>query len=275
MATIKINEIIHQQKNSQEKLEKKIRHYVGKAIADYKMIEHGDKVLVCLSGGKDSHTLLWVLNTLRKRAKIRFDLQAFTLDQKQPGFDDSNLRAYLENEKIPYEIKGEDTYSIVKEKVEPGKTYCSLCSRLRRGIIYKYAEDNGFTKIALGHHRDDLITSLLMSIFYNGEISSMPPKLRSDNGKNIVIRPLVYVQEKDISDFARLKKFPIIPCNLCGTQENLKRKEINQLIVNLAKQNPKIPSNMLHALGHVRKSQLMDKKLWDFNIFEENNHDGA
>lgn len=246
------------------KIERKLQHYIEKAINDFAMIKKGDKVMVCLSGGKDSFTLLTILNNMRIQSNYKFELMSFTLDQAQPGWDDSTLKAWLENKKIPYQIITRDTYSIVKEKLPEGKTYCSLCSRLRRGIIYTYAEEHGFNKIALGHHRDDLIQSLMMSILYNGTVKSMPPKLLSDNKKHIVIRPLAYCQEKDIETFAEEQQFPIIPCNLCGSQENLMRKRIKKLIDDLAKENPKIPSNMLHAMQSVRPSQLMDKKLWDF-----------
>lgn len=246
------------------KAEKKLLHYTGKAIADYKLIEHGDRVMVCLSGGKDSYTLLSILKLLKERAKVKFDLFSFTLDQVQPGWDDQHLRAFLEKEKIPYEVLSRDTYSIVKDKIPEGNTYCSLCSRLRRGIIYRYAEEHGFNKIALGHHRDDLIRTLLMSIFYQGEISSMPPKLLSDNKKHVLIRPLAYCQEKDIITYARERKFPIIPCTLCGSQDNLARVRVKKLVDALAEDNPKIPSNMLHALQNIKPSQLMDSKLWDF-----------
>jgi tRNA 2-thiocytidine biosynthesis protein TtcA len=249
-------------------VEKKLLHYTGKAIADYGMIRRGDRVMVCLSGGKDSFTMLKMLQHLRRRAHGKFELFAFTLDQAQPGWDDGPLRQWLENNAIKYEILREDTYSIVKSKIPEGQTYCSLCSRLRRGIIYSYAEDNGYNKIALGHHRDDLIRTLLMSIFYNGEIRSMPPKLLSDNKKHIVIRPLTYCQEKDIIEYAQEQKFPIIPCTLCGSQENLVRQRVKVLIDQLAQENPKIPSNMLHALSSVKPSQLMDKKLWDFKNLE-------
>lgn len=250
-------------------LEKKLLHYTGKAIADYGMIHSGDRIMVCLSGGKDSFTMLHILKLLQQRAKVKFELFGFTLDQAQPGWDDTKLRAWYESMKVPYEILTRDTYSIVKEKIPEGQTYCSLCSRLRRGIIYRYAEEKGFNKIALGHHRDDLIRTLLMSIFYNGNISSMPPKLLSDNKKHIIFRPLVYCQENDIAEFARLMEFPIIPCNLCGSQENLMRKQIKLLIDQLSQGNPKIPSNMLHALSSVKPSQLMDKKLWDFKGLEK------
>lgn len=249
---------------SRSKTEEKLLHYTGKAIADYNLIQAGDRVMVCLSGGKDSFTMLSILKLLQARSKHAFELFSFTLDQAQPGWDDGALRQFLEKLKVPYEILTRDTYSIVKEKIPEGQTYCSLCSRLRRGIIYRYAEEKGFNKIALGHHRDDLITTLLMSIFYNGEIRSMPPKLLSDNKKHVVIRPLVYCQEADIRTYAEQRKFPIIPCNLCGAQENLARVRVKKLIQELALKNPKIPSNMLHALQAIKPSQLMDKALWDF-----------
>lgn len=250
-------------------IEKKLLHYTGKAIADFNMIQTGDRVMVCLSGGKDSFTMLRILTMLRRRARAKFELFAFTLDQAQPGWNDSKLREWLDITKVPYEILTRDTYSIVKDKIPEGNTYCSLCSRLRRGIIYRYAEEHGFNKVALGHHRDDLIRSLLMSILYSGEISSMPPKLLSDNKKHIVIRPLVYCQENDIIEYAKEQRFPIIPCNLCVSQENLTRQRVKVLIDELAKENPKIPSNILHALQSVRVSQLMDKKLWDYKNLDK------
>lgn len=249
-------------------VEKKLLHYTGKAIADFNMIQRGDRVMVCLSGGKDSFTLLTILHALRKRSNNKFDIFAFTLDQAQPGWDDSRLHAWLQDKNIPYEVLTRDTYSIVKEKIPEGKTYCSLCSRLRRGIIYRYAEEHGFTKIALGHHRDDLIRTLMMSILYNGDTRSMPPKLLSDNKKHIVIRPLCYVQEKDIITFAQEQAYPIIPCTLCGSQENLARKRIGKLIDQLAEENPKIPSNILHALQSIKPSQLMDQDLFSFKNLE-------
>lgn len=249
-------------------VEKKLLHYTGKAISDFNMIQRGDRVMVCLSGGKDSFTLLSLLHTLRKRSNNKFELFSFTLDQAQPGWDDQKLHEWLQTRKIPYEVLTRDTYSIVKDKIPEGKTYCSLCSRLRRGIIYRYAEENGYTKIALGHHRDDLIRTLLMSILYNGDVRSMPPKLLSDNKKHIVIRPLCYVQEQDIITFANEQNYPIIPCTLCGSQENLARKRITRLINQLAEENPKIPSNMLHALQSIKPSQLMDQDLWQFKNLE-------
>lgn len=249
-------------------LEKKLLHYTGKAIADFNMIQHGDRIMVCLSGGKDSFTLLRILSLLQRRARIDFEIFAFTLDQAQPGWDDRALRDWLNTQQIPHEILTRDTYSIVMDKIPEGNTYCALCSRLRRGIIYRYAEEKGFNKIALGHHRDDLIRTLLMSILYNGEIRSMPPKLLSDNKKHILIRPLVYCQEADIASFAHEMAFPIIPCNLCGSQENLMRKRVKALIDQLAAENPKVPSNMLHALTSIKPSQLMDKHFWDFKGLE-------
>lgn len=237
---------------------------MGKAINDYKMLENGDRVMVCLSGGKDSFSLLTILNALNIEMNHPWEIFSYTLDQSQPGWDDSKLRAWLEENNIHYEIETRNTYKVVKEKIPEGKTYCSLCSRLRRGNIYRYAQENGFNKVALGHHRDDLITTLLMSILYGGQIRSMPPKLLSDNKKSIIIRPMAYCQEADIIKFANEMQFPIIPCNLCGSQENLARVKVKKLIKDLAKDNPKVPSNMLHALQSVAPSQLMDHSLWDF-----------
>ena len=250
------------------KLEKKLLHYVGKAIADYHMIETGDKVMVCLSGGKDSYVLVKILHLLQLKTRGKFEMLSFTLNQMQPGWHDEPMRAWLRSEKIPFEILDRDTYSIVKEKVPKNKTYCLMCSRLRRGIIYRYARENGFNKVALGHHREDLNTSLLMSIFYNGAVCSMPPKLLSNTGDNIVIRPLAYCQEQDILDYAKEQGMPIIPCGLCSSQENLMREKVGRLIKELAVHNPKVPSNILSALQNVKLSQLMDKGLWDFDQFK-------
>jgi tRNA 2-thiocytidine biosynthesis protein TtcA len=249
--------------------EKKLLHYLRKAISDYSLIKPNDKVMVCLSGGKDSYTLLTLLNTLRIQWHYSFSIFAFTLDQSQPGWNDEHMRAWLNERSIPFAIITRDTYSIVKEKIPVGKTFCSLCSRLRRGIIYRYARENGFNKIALGHHRDDIIETLLMSVLYSGQIRSMPPKLLTDDKSNIVIRPLAYCQEKDIQRFADFQKFPIIPCNLCGSQENLTRQRVKLLIAELARQNSKVPSNILHAVSSVAPSQLMDKALWDFSALDE------
>ena len=258
---------MHIEKES--KVRKKLLHYTGKAIADYNMIQKGDRVMVCMSGGKDSFSLAVLLRDLWIRSNKKFELFFFTLDQAQPGWDDTGLRAWFEEYKVPYEILTRDTYSIVKEKIPENQTYCSLCSRLRRGIIYRYAEEHGFNKIALGHHRDDLVITLMMSILYNGNVRSMPPKLLSDNKKHIVIRPLAYCQEKDIIEFAKEQKFPIIPCNLCGSQNNLMRVKTKALLASLAKDNPKVPSNILHALGSIKPSQLMDHALFDFKNLEK------
>lgn len=241
---------------------------MSRAISDYNMIQEGDKVLVCLSGGKDSYTMLHLLHQLKQRSGHKFELFSLTLDQVQPGWDDTGLKAWLKEKDYPYEVLRRDTYSIVKEKTPEGKTTCSICSRLRRGNIYTYAKKNGFTKIALGHHRDDLIESLLMSTMYSGEISSMPPKLLTQDKRHIVIRPMVYCKESHIIEYAEEQHYPIIPCNLCGSQENLTRQKVKALIKDLSIQNPKIPSNMLHALGSVRKTQLMDADLWDFKNLE-------
>ncbi len=251
------------------KLEKKLLHYITKAIADYKMIEKGDRVMVCLSGGKDSFTLLYLLNEIRKNSQNRFSLHSYTLDQSQPGWNDAGLRAWLEDQRIEYTVEKRDTYSVVTEKIPVGNTYCSLCSRLRRGNIYRFAEENGFNKVALGHHRDDLIQSMLMSMLYNGQIRSMPPKLLTDNKRNIVIRPLAYCKESDIIEYSKIREYPIIPCNLCGSQENLKRQRVKRLIDELASENEKVPSNLFGALSNIQPSQLMDKKLWDFMKLEE------
>lgn len=251
------------------KTEKKLYHYLSKAIADYKMIASGDRVMACLSGGKDSYTMVKLLRRYRQQQKHKFDLSIYTLDQTQPGWDDSALRNWLEAEGLPYEIESRNTYKVVTEKVPEGKTYCSLCSRLRRGNIYRYAEDNGFNKVALGHHRDDMIETLMMSMLYSGQIRSMPPKLLTDSKKQMVIRPLAYCQEADIRLFAREQGFPIIPCNLCGSQSNLMRQKVKKLLAELAEHNPKVPSNLLHALQSVQPSQLMDKKLWDFNALDQ------
>lgn len=245
------------------KLERKLLHYSGKAIADYSMIQTGDKIMVCLSGGKDSLVLTYILWLLQCRTNNKFKIKIFILDQGLPNFDASKMRSWLEHYAIPYVIQKEDTYSIVKQKSKDN-AYCMLCSRLRRGIIYSYARINGFNKIALGHHRDDLITSLLMSIFYKGEIASMPPKLLANDKTNIIIRPLCYCQEQDIKNYAQAKNFPINPHNLCVAKENMTRQRISELIMQLAKDNPKIPSNILHALQRIRPSQLMDRSLFKF-----------
>ncbi len=256
------------------RIEQKLLNYTGKAVADYNMIQRGDRVLVCLSGGKDSYTLLNMLDRLRQDRHRAFEIFAYTLDQSQPGWDDSGLRVWLEDRRIPYMIERRNTYAVVIDKIPEGKTYCSLCSRLRRGNIYRYAHEHGFTKIALGHHRDDLIESALMSMLYSGAIRSMPPKLLTDDQRHIVIRPLAYCQEQDIIEYATGQGFPIIPCNLCGSQENMARKRVKQLIRELAEQNPKVPSNLLNALGNLHPSQLMDHEHWDFRGLETQRETG-
>ena len=249
--------------------EKRLMHHMGKAIADFNMIQNGDRVLVCLSGGKDSFTMVQLLHKARLRSGKDFHMKAFTLDQSQPGWDDSKMRAWLEDKGYEYEIMTRDTYSIVMDKIPEGKTYCSLCSRLRRGNIYGYAERNGYNKIALGHHRDDLIESIVMSMFYSGITSSMPPKLLTDSKKHIVIRPLAYCHEKDIIKYAKEQEYPIIPCNLCGSQENMTRKKVKKLIADLAADNPKVPGNIMAALGNLKLTQLMDHDLHDFKNLED------
>ncbi|MFM0225877.1 tRNA 2-thiocytidine(32) synthetase TtcA [Paraburkholderia dipogonis] len=246
------------------KLFKRLARQVGEAIVDFNMIENGDKVMVCLSGGKDSYAMLEILMRLRERAPINFDIVAVNLDQKQPGFPEHVLPEYLKQLDIPFHIENQDTYSIVKRLVPEGKTTCSLCSRLRRGILYRVAGELGATKIALGHHRDDILQTLLLNMFYGGKLKGMPPKLQSDDGKNIVIRPLAYVKETDLEKYAELREFPIIPCNLCGSQPNLKRAEMKALVRDWEKRFPGRIENMFNALSNVVPSHLMDHKLFPF-----------
>ncbi|AOK05559.1 tRNA 2-thiocytidine(32) synthetase TtcA [Burkholderia sp. AU28942] len=246
------------------KLFKRIVRQVGQAIGDYNMIEQGDKVMVCLSGGKDSYAMLDVLLRLRERAPIDFDIVAVNLDQKQPGFPEHVLPEYLTRIGVPFHIENQDTYSIVKRLVPEGKTTCSLCSRLRRGILYRVAGELGATKIALGHHRDDILQTLLLNMFYGGKLKGMPPKLQSDDGKNVVIRPLAYVKETDLEKYAELREFPIIPCNLCGSQPNLKRAEMKALIREWDKRFPGRVDNMFSALANIVPSHLMDTTQFPF-----------
>ena len=246
------------------KLEKRLCREVGKAIVQYNMIEEGDKVMVCMSGGKDSYALLDILLKLQKRAPIHFDLVAVNLDQKQPGFPEHVLPDYLTSVGVPFHIENEDTYSIVKRLIPEGKTTCSLCSRLRRGILYRVADELGATKIALGHHRDDMLATLLLNMFFGGKLKSMPPKLVSDDGRHVVIRPLAFVAEKDTTQWAKVRQFPIIPCNLCGSQENLQRKQVSEMLREWQKKYPGRVENMANALQNVVPSHLLDGALYDF-----------
>ena len=246
------------------KLAKRLRHQVGRAIADFGMIEDGDKVMVCLSGGKDSYTLLDVLLQLQKKAPVKFSITAVNLDQKQPGFPEHVLPDYLTSIGVDFHIIEQDTYSVVSRVIPEGKTMCSLCSRMRRGALYTYAETHGFTKIALGHHRDDLVNTFFLNLFFHAKLSGMPPKLLSDDGKHVVIRPLAYVREDDIEAYAEAKGFPIIPCNLCGSQENLQRKQVKKMLAQWEKDTPGRIETMARALGDIRPSQLSDPKLFDF-----------
>lgn len=243
--------------------EKKLHFYITKAIADYKMLQKGDKVMICLSGGKDSFSLVKIMHTLVQNGTYDVKLMVYTLDQSQPGWDDRDMRAYLEKHDINYVIEKRDTYSVVIDKIPENKTYCSLCSRLRRGNIYRFARENKMDKIMLGHHRDDVIESVLMSMFYQGKIKSMPAKLLTEDKENVVVRPMIYCQERDIARFAKEQNFPIIPCNLCGSQENLKRQKIKNLIHELARENPVIPQNIFASLSNVVPSHLYDSSLFD------------
>ncbi|WP_370216039.1 tRNA 2-thiocytidine(32) synthetase TtcA [Idiomarina sp.] len=247
------------------KLQKRIRRETGKAIQQFSMIEHNDKIMVCLSGGKDSYTLLDTLMYLKRVAPIHFDIVAVNLDQKQPGFPEHVLPKYLDSIGVDYEIVEEDTYSIVKDKIPEGKTTCSLCSRLRRGILYKTAKRLGATKIALGHHRDDMIETLFLNMFYGGKLKSMPPKLVSDNGEHVVIRPLAFCREKDIARYSEAMEFPIIPCNLCGSQENLQRKNIKMMLNQWDRQFPGRIESIFTAMQNVTPSHLVDNELFNFD----------
>jgi tRNA 2-thiocytidine biosynthesis protein TtcA len=252
------------QAHERHKLAKRLRRQVGQAIADYGMIEDGDKVMVCLSGGKDSYTMLDLLLQLQKKAPVRVELVAVNLDQKQPGFPEHVLPDYLKALGVPFTILEQDTYSVVKRVVPEGKTMCSLCSRLRRGALYQHAKDHGFTKIALGHHRDDLVATFFMNMFFHAKLATMPPKLRSDDGEHVVIRPLAMVSEADIVDYADWKQFPIIPCTLCGSQENLQRKQVGKMLAQWEKEHPGRIDTIARSLADVRPSQLADASLFDF-----------
>jgi tRNA 2-thiocytidine biosynthesis protein TtcA len=246
------------------KLQKRLRRLVGSAIVDYNMIEEGDKVMVCLSGGKDSYTMLDILMSLQKTAPIDFEIIAVNMDQKQPGFPEQVLPEYLSGLGVPFHIIEKDTYSIVKDIIPEGKTTCGLCSRLRRGTLYSFADEIGATKIALGHHRDDIIETLFLNMFYGGKLKAMPPKLLSDDKRNIIIRPLAYCKEEDIIAFSELKGFPIIPCNLCGSQENLQRQVVKDMLHAWEKQYPGRTETLFSAIKNVSPSQLADNNLFNF-----------
>jgi len=250
--------------NRFKKLQAQLRGQVGKAIGDYGMIVDGDRVMVCLSGGKDSYTLLDMLLSLRDRAPVSFELIAVNLDQKQPGFPADVLPTYLDRLGMPYRIVEEDTYSVVTRVIEAGKTMCGLCSRLRRGILYRVATELGATKIALGHHRDDIVETLFLNMFYGARLKAMPPKLKSDDGKHVVIRPLAYCSERDIARYARGREFPIIPCKLCGSQDNMKRREVKAMLAEWEQQDPGRTDRLFRSLQNVTASHLADRALFDF-----------
>jgi tRNA 2-thiocytidine biosynthesis protein TtcA len=253
----------------QNKLFKRLRRQMGQAIEDYRMIQHGDRVMVCLSGGKDSWTMLDLLLSLQQKAPVDFEIVAVNLDQKQPGFDDSIIPEHCAKMGVKFMPLVQDTYSVVTRVVPEGKTLCSLCSRLRRGALYNFAEKQGFTKIALGHHRDDILATFFMNLFHGGKLAAMPPKLKSDDGKHIVIRPLAYCVEDDIIQYAKHKAFPIIPCNLCGSQENLQRKVVGKMMDDWQKAFPGRLETMFTALQNVAPSQLADKHLFDFAALDQ------
>ncbi len=262
------SELSEKQRYEFNKLQKRLRRLTGEAIADFNMIEAGDKVMVCLSGGKDSYTLLDLLLSLRLNAPIHFDILAVNLDQKQPGFPEDVLPAYLTQRQVPFHIIEQDTYSIVKRVVPEGKTTCGLCSRLRRGLLYRYAAENGVTKIALGHHRDDIVETFFLNLFHGGKLKAMPPKLLSDNQEHIVIRPLAYCKEKDIDTYARIRAFPLIPCNLCGSQQNLQRQAMKNMLAEWDRLYPGRVETIFTAMQNVAPSQLVDRGLFDFGALE-------
>lgn len=251
-------------KLEENKLAKRLRRQVGQAISDYNMIEDGDKIMVCLSGGKDSYTMLDILLNLQSSAPITFELVAVNLDQKQPDFPEHILPQYLSGRGIPFHILEQDTYSVVERVVPEGKTQCGLCSRLRRGALYSYAQEQGFTKIALGHHMDDIVETLFLNMFFGSRLAAMPPKLRSNDGQNVVIRPLAYAREKDIAEYARIREYPIIPCNLCGSQDNLQRVQVRRMLDEWERSHPGRTQHIFKSLQNVAPSQLADPQLFDF-----------
>lgn len=257
--------VIRKQQLNFNKLQKRLRRNVGRAIQDFNMIEDGDRVMVCLSGGKDSFALLDILRNLQARAPVNFELIAVNLDQKQPGFPEHVLPEYLHRIGIPFHIIEQDTYSVVKRVIPEGKTTCGLCSRLRRGILYTFAAEQGMTKIALGHHRDDILETLFLNLFHGGKLKAMPPKLLSDDGRHVVIRPLAYCQERDLAAYAEIRQFPIIPCNLCGSQDNLQRQAIKAMLRQWEKQFPGRVENLFSALQNVAPSHLADTGLFNFS----------
>ncbi len=264
-APIRFAELTRKQEFESNKLKKRLLRLAGEAIGDYDMIVPGDRVMVCLSGGKDSYGLLDVLMTLRQRAPVEFELFAVNLDQRHPGYPEDVLPSYLESRGVPFRIEVQDTYSVVKRVVPEGDTMCGLCSRLRRGVLYRVARELGATKIALGHHRDDILETFFLNLFFGGKMKAMSPKLQSDNGAHVVIRPLAYVREADLEAWAKVRQFPIIPCDLCGSQETLQRKQVKQMLHEWEKRHPGRVESMFRALSDVVPSHLMDRKLFDFS----------
>ena len=260
-----VRELSRKERTEFNKLQKRLRRNAGNVIVDYNMIEEGDRVMVCMSGGKDSYGMLDILVNLRNNAPVNFELVAVNLDQKQPGFPEEVLPEYLSKFDIPFYILEKDTYSIVRQVIPEGKTTCGLCSRLRRGSLYGFAEEIGASKIALGHHRDDIIETLFLNMFFNGKLKAMPPKLLSDDKKNVVIRPMAYCKEKDLSAYAEYKQFPIIPCNLCGSQENLQRVRVKQMLADWEKEYPGRAESIFRSIRNVSPSQLADGELFEFN----------
>lgn len=263
----------NRQQREFNKLRKRLQRLTGQAIIDYGMIADGDRVMACLSGGKDSYTMLDILLALQRRAPVRFELEAVSLDQKQPGFPEHVLPDYLTGLGVRHRVLQEDTYSIVTSKIKEGKTLCSLCSRLRRGILYRFAAANGFSKIALGHHRDDIIETLFLNMFHGGKLKAMPPKLKSDDGRNVVIRPLAYCRESDIERYSRLMEHPIIPCNLCGSQQNLERVKIKEMLRRWSLEHPGRVEKIFRSMQSIAPSQLMDRDLFDFESLQVDGRD--